>query len=821
MRMTILLVALLLQGLATPAWSQLTDPTTFEVVRIDVKGCQSTDAVAIRQLSGLGIGDKLTVPGTETLLAIRRLLAQGLFSDVQIHETRREQDLIWLEIQVTEAPRVSSIELSGLNKRKTKAWQTFLQAYVPTGSYWLAGREQTLRQLIEDRLVEENLPFDQYQLDVQVDTSTQEVKLQLAILDSVKPVLGQLIFTGNTHFSDHQLQKAMGVPRLRLASVRPTEEFFAATIAALMAHYQNHGYADVKITADEITEEGRRWHWSISIEEGRPYYFGTIGWRGARKYEEAFLAEMLGIAPGEPFSRERLQRRLQFDPEQVDISSLYMDYGHLFFQADAVEVGLRGDSIDLEIRLVEGPVALISAVHIEGNDRTSEEIIRRELYTQPGKPFSREDLIRSQRALGAMGYFRPETIEVQTDIDPASGEVAITYVLEEVRNDLFELSASINPGSSTGSGLIGTLGFSFNNFSLRGLLEEGLKGAQGDGQRLSIRAQSSGSSYQGYNFSFTEPWLNGRPQSLSIGAFHQRYTDRDSLDNLESLTVTGGQISLGRRLPWGRGGWTLQSELGYQHIRLNRLLDIDLDDGSSLNSGRFNNLYLQLQLNYQNLDDFFFPRRGSRLQLLGQWTPPFEATPASGDGNQAQAYEWLAYHKYRLTAEHYLPLGKRWAVKGSVKMGWLAGYDPNLGAPPFERFELGGNGLTGSQQAAFAGNDIFSLRGYDLDEVAGSANGGGVSFAKYTLELRHLFLNTPSAKGYLVAFGEAGNAWKSLGNFDPFDVQRSAGLGLRMQLPMFGTIGFDYGLGFDQEGFRLNRWQNYGRFNLIFGFEPE
>lgn len=815
------LVASLLLAIVCPVVSQTPDAQTYEIVVLDVSGCQHTEAEAVRQLSGLRIGDKVTIPGLQTYRAVRRLLAQELFETVEIVETRSEHDLIWLQIQVVEAPRIASWRVTGRKPSKLKEWQADLKNQFPEGSPWLVAHEQQLRQWVENRLSDQGYAYDQYKLMVWQDSIARTVTLDLELTDAPKVKLGQLTFTGNTHFSDHQLQKAMGIPSLRLSSIRPTEDFFDLARQQLLAFYQRNGYADAQVTSSQVTEEGARWHWQLEIEEGTPYYVGRINWRGAERYEKALLADILGIQTGEPYSRERLETRLHFDPKGDDISALYMNYGHLFFQAEAVETGIRGDTIDLEIQLIEGPIAIISDVDIVGNDRTSDEVILRELYTQPGQAFSRENVIRSQRALLALGYFNPESLNVATDINPQTGEVAITYEVEEERNDRLELAASFNPGSSeTAAGLVGTVGFSLNNFSLRGLLEDGWQHAQGGGQQLSLRAQSSGAAYQGYNFAFTDPWFRGKPQSFSFGAYFQRFADTDSLGFTNTLAVTGLSAGWGKRLSWGRGGWALRGEVGYQHIRLNNLLDIQLDDGTALTSGRFNNLYLQLKLNYQNLDDPFFPTQGSRLEISGQWTPPFTTSTVT-DGHAADAYRWLTYHKYRITGEKYLPLAKNLVLKGSAKMGWLAGYDPALGAPPFERFELGGDGNSGSQQAAFAGNDILALRGYERSEIAGTANGGGVAFAKFTAELRYQFLNRPSTRGYLIAFAEGGNAWKQVRDFNPLDLQRSAGLGIRLQLPMFGTIGLDYGLGLDKEGFRLDRWSQYGRVNLVFGFEPE
>lgn len=806
------LVLTALLSLPFVLWAQ--EGLVYELADIKVNGCEKTSPAIVRQMSGLRVGDKIQLPGPKVPQAVHRLFQQQLFSDVQIIQEKTELDLVWLSITVEEAPLLEDIKVEGLSRQKKEEWTAWLKQQHPLKTAWLPAGAAQLKIAIRQRLEEEGYAPEGYTL---MTGKTEEgVLLEVQFEKQRKQKLAGIHWEGVTKERATALNKAVGVRSLRKTIFSSTEQ--SRIRAAVIHYYRDQGYVDAAITKDSSWQKEDLWYWNLKIEEGTPYTIGAISWKGVHRYDTSLLLQVLDIRPGDPYRPAFLDKKLHFDPEDGDLSGLYMDNGHLFFKAEAMVTSLRDHTVDIEIQLQEGPIAIISEVKIMGNERTHEHVIRRELRTQPGEPFSREEVLRSQRALINLGYFKPETMGIRTDVDPESGMVAITYEVEEDRNDKFELAASLNPGSDNGVGLVGTLGFTFNNFSLRQLLAGNWRSAHGDGQQLSIRAQSSGLGFQSYNLSFLEPWFQGKPRSLGFSVFHQRFADQDSLDNWETLSVTGANLRLGQRLPWGNGGWTLNSELGYQYIRLDNLLSIDLDDGTALSAGKFHNFYTQLKLAYRNINDPFFPRQGGSFEASGQWTPPWQRT---FDGEGQEQFSRLAYHKYRIQGEKYLPLGRKAVLKTSAKMGWLFNYGAHQSTSPFERFELGGNGMTGSQQAAFVGNDLLSLRGYDLNDIPGSVGGGGAAFSKFTAEVRYPLFNSGAARGYVLGFAEAGNSWKSARDFNPFELYRSAGLGLRFQLPMFGTIGFDYGLGFDQPGFQLKEWQQNGTFNLILGFEPE
>ena len=431
------------------------------------------------------------------------------------------------------------------------------------------------------------------------------------------------------------------------------------------------------------------------------------------------------------------------------------------------------------------------------------------------------EVIRSQRELMAMGYFNPEKLGIKTDVDPATGTVALEYEVKETRNEKVELSGGWNPSSKQ---VVGTLGLTLDNFSVRNLLrhKDWSPLPSGDGQRLSLRLQSTGRQYQAANFSFSEPWLGGkRPNLFTVAGFYQRFTNGESAgaDGFASLSVTGGSLQLGTRFRALNRSLAFTLEGSYQNIFLNGYQDIQLDDGSTISSGRFNNLYIKPALTYNTIGDPFFPTRGARITLSAQFTPPFSALGVAS-AEDSNPYRWLEYHKWRFNAEYYIPLAGKLVLKASAKMGWLGHYNSAIGTPPFERFELGGNGIS-SSQAGFVGNSLIALRGYDEGYLEGSRNGGGAAFSKLTMELRYPFLNTPGARGYLLGFAEAGNVWKQAYQFSPFNLRPAAGLGIRLQLPMFGTVGFDYGIGFDKPELKGQDWTKYGTFNIVLGIEPE
>lgn len=602
---------------------------------------------------------------------------------------------------------------------------------------------------------------------------------------------------------------------------------------SLLKYYNKNGYRDARIISDSTwRDENGDLIVQINLNEGNRYFFRNITWKGNSIYDNQTLANVLGITKGEVYNQELLQTRLQFSQDGRDVSSLYMDNGYLFFQVDPVEVAVTADSIDLELRIFEGPQATIDRVTIVGNDRTHEHVIRRELRTLPGEKFSRALIIRSQREITNLGYFNPEALGINTPVNPDRGTVDIEYKVEEKPSDQLELSA----GWGGQSRVIGTLGVSFNNFSLRNIFnkEAWRPLPQGDGQRLSIRAQTNGTFYQSYNVSFTEPWLGGKkPNSLTVGGFINKF----NYGSGGRLNIVQGSLSFGTRLKWPDDNFVATTTLNLQTLALSNWqysAAFRTDEGENVQSGNYNNFSLRQTFARSTVNDPIFPRDGSRISLTVQLTPPyslFNRSRSYADDTPEQKFRWLEYHKWRFDAEWYTPIAGKLTLKASAKFGILGFYNKEIGTSPFERFQLGGDGIN-NQQFGFAGVDIISLRGYEVTDLENNRDPTDASrqvatpvFDKFTLELRYPLSLNPSSTIYVHAFAQGGNSWKQIRDFNPFDIKRSAGLGLRVFLPMFGVLGFDYGLGFDKTdpatGMRARTLKGMADFNIVLGFEPE
>ena len=596
----------------------------------------------------------------------------------------------------------------------------------------------------------------------------------------------------------------------------------------MIAYYNTFGFRDAKVVNDTIyREEDGDLMIEITIDEGERYYFRDISWKGNSIYETEQLSEVLGIEKGEVYNQELLETRLRFSQDGRDVSTLYMDNGYLFFDVTPVEVAIDGDSIDLEIRIFEGPQATIDKVVVKGNDRTHEHVIRRELRTRPGEKFSRSNIIRSQREIMNLGYFNPEAFDINTPVNPQRGTVDIEYTVEERPSDQLELSAG---WGGRGRGVIGTLGVSFNNFSVRNIFKKSSWSPlpQGDGQRLSLRGQTNGRFFQSYNASFTEPWLGGKkPTSFTLAGFYTRLTNglSGNSSNFQKLSIANVSIGLGTRLKVPDDFFISNTTLSYQNISLDdwQYRRDFLYRGEFLTTGSFNSISLNQTFTRSSISDPLFPTTGSKFSLAIQVTPPLSliGNKDYSDATPQETLKWVEYHKWRFNAEWYTQVFGKFVVKAAAKIGVLGFYNDEIGASPFERFVLGGDGLA-NQQSGLLGYDLISLRGYEIEHLPNSEEGGATVFNKYTVELRYPVSLNPSSTIYALAFIEGGNSFRAFRDYNPFDLRRSAGFGLRVFLPMFGTLGFDYGIGFDRPDLAPGtKWTNYGNFNIILGFEPE
>lgn len=806
-----------------------TDISDYEIGGIKVKGAEHTDEVTLLNMSGLTVGQTVEIPGDRITKAIRKIYELNLFDDVQIVLEKTIGNIAFLEIRVTERPRYLRHKFVGVRKSDHEDLNKVIERFIRKGEILSESVSRDISNHIAKYYREKGF------FDVEVDILTEEdTRIRNALDVTIKVDLHERVkvenitFSGNQAFTSRQLRNAMKNTRSRmrvLAKSTYQKEEYKKDLKSIKSKYHDAGYRDITIVKDSLWRQDDgdiRLH--LTVKEGTQYYFRNITWSGNTTYTDQALARSLAIKRGDVFNASLLEQRLTYSEDGRDVSAIYMDNGHLFFRANPVITAVEGDSVDLEIRIFEGPQATIDRVVINGNDRTHENVIRREIRVKPGGKFSRSDLIRSQRQLVGLGYFNPENLGINTPVNPSRYTVDIEFDLEEKSSDQLELSAGWNQYS----GIIGTLGLQFNNFSIRNMFDK--KSWRplptGDGQRLTLRGQTNGEFYQSYNFSFVEPWLGGsKPTSLNLGGYYTKMLDYYSGYIGEGyLSISNGFVGLGTRVRWPDDNFIVTGRLNYENILLSDYGQYFYVDGESISNGSFNNLSVEVKIARTSIHNPQFPTSGSTVSLIGRFSPPyslFYKRDYTGMSPQ-EKFRFLEYHKWRFDFEWYTSIVGNLIFATSAKIGFLGYYNEDLGLIPFERFEVGGSGLN-NQSYGLIGREIISMRGYDVNELDGNINGGGTVFDKFTMELRYPISLNPNATIYGLAFLQGGNVWQGLRNFNPFDMKTSTGLGIRAFLPMFGLIGFDYGFGFDKPDLIESnvKWTSFGQFNLILGFEPD
>ncbi|MFL5764538.1 MAG: outer membrane protein assembly factor BamA [Bacteroidia bacterium] len=810
------------------------NPKEYKIGGVVVDGAPHLDQGVLILLTGLGLGDKVQVPGEKFSTAISNLWKQGLFEDISFSGNVVGEE-IFITLHVVERPRLRHFSLKGMTKSEADDVREKIHLH--------AGVVVTDRLVAEISSKMKEFFVDKGYRDAKVTTSQQKAEnTENQVNLSFDVQKGHMI-----RIQDINLIGAKSIPLWKLRrtfdetkqrrwwnpfnSGKFDEDNYEKDKKALIAKYNEKGFRDAKIVKDSVYRTpgtSKRLNIDLVINEGGKYYFRNITWVGNGKYTTKVLNEVFGIKKGDVYNASELDQKLFMNPSGSDVSSLYMDEGYLFFNVTPVETMVNGDSIDIEMRVFEGKQATINKITIVGNTKTNDRVILREIRTKPGQLFRRSDVIRSQRELAQLGYFDPEKMNVTPTPNQATGTVDIEYQVEEKPSDQIELS-----GGYGGGRVVGTLGVSFNNFSGKNMFKRNAWRPlpSGDGQRLSVRAQSNGLYFQSYNISFTEPWLGGKkPNSLSVTAYYSIQTNgqkKTVVSNGEkilnplrqSLDIFGVSIGLGKRLKRPDDYFTLYQEADYQYYTLNNYGSI-----FSFSKGFSNNIYYKASLARNNVDQPIFETRGSQIALTGQWTPPYSLFNNKDYSNpemtDQERYKFVEYQKYKFTTTFYTPItnfkdqdGKRarnLVLKTSAGFGFLTSYQNKVGISPFERFYLGGSGLTGY---ALDGREIIALRGYDDQSL--SPRTGASYIAKYTAELRFPVTLNPQATIYILGFAEAGNSWTRARDFKPFDVYRSAGVGVRVFLPMFGLLGFDYGWRLDDVP--TNKGMQKGQFHFTIG----
>jgi len=817
-------------------------PKKYEIGGITISGVKFLDNNVLSTLSGLTVGDIISVPGEEIANAIRNLWKQGLFENVIISATGIQGELIFLNIYLKERPRMSTFSFGGI--KKAEADNVRDEIKIATGDV------VTDNMLIRTTNTIKNYFIKKGYLDTEVKiTQTEDsirknhVRLQFDIDKKQKVKISHIRINGNEHFDDAKVrqllketkEKGSLTPfndiemlvynlvknsvtfrftnmieytrdyinnnfRLRIfKSSKYLKDKYEEDLEKLIVKYNAQGYRDAKLITDSVYRNpDNTVGIDINLYEGERYYFRNITWVGNTKYPDAFLSRILKIKKGDIYNWELLNSNLTFSQSEDDVTSLYMNDGYLFFQANPVEVLVENDSIDLEIRIYEGKQAIINKVTIKGNDRTHDHVVIRELKTLPGDLFSRSDIIRTTRELAQLRYFNPETIVPNVQPNPAEGTVDIEYQVEETSSDQIELS-----GGWGYSRVIGTLGVSFNNFSLNNVLKlkEWRPVPTGDGQKLSVRLQTYGKGYFSYSASFTEPWLGGKkPNSFSVSYYHSLYSNTVAKDSPSywSFAIDGISLGLGKRLTWPDDYFQLMLGANFQAYSLKNYTSL-FSFGSG--TGNYNNVSFNLTLARNSIDQPIYPRNGSMVSVSLDITPPYSSFSNRdfAELTDNEKYKWIEYHKWGLQTAYFTPIAKDLVLMGRAKFGFLGYLNPDIGVTPFERYYLGGDGLSGANN--LDGREIIGMRGYANESLtpnySGSSNTGGTIYSKYTLELRYPLSLNPNATIFVATFLEAGNAWQKFNAFNPFAVYKTAGLGVRVFLPMFGILGLDWGYGFD------------------------
>jgi len=844
MRPYILGLSLLFAGISA-ANAQLLDkipptvaydqPKEYEIGGIRVSGTQYADANALIAISGFRVGDKIRIPGSIFAKAVQSLWNLKLFTDVQILQERTQGTIVFLEIAVKELPRYTRHSFIGVKKSKHDDLNGIINKFLQKGAILTDNVRASLIYGMKEYYIEKGY----LDADIKINSFTDEratnaTRLEFVIDKGKKIQIREITFSGNTSLKTKVLRKKMKNTHRKKHLFKKSKlvrKEYEEDKLKIESYYNTVGFRDARVAKDSIWRNNKgELMMHLTIDEGNRYYFRNIVWKGHTLYETRFLDQVLGINKGDVFNQELLDTRLSFSQDGRDISSLYLDNGYLFFRVDPVETSIDNDSIDLELRIFEGPQATIDRVIIKGNDRTHEHVIRRELFTRPGDKFSRSDIIRSQREIINLGYFNQEALGINTPVNPDRGTVDIEYTVEEKPSDQLELSAGYQPATAfSRGGVIGTLGVTFNNFSIRNIKNREAWNPlpQGDGQRFSIRGQTAGDRFQSYNVSFTEPWLGGkRPNSLTVAGFYNRFTSGFAgSETFQSLDIVQGTVGFGTRLKFPDDNFVFRADLDLQTLKLNNAAGFNFGDGRGgrLTDGIFHNYNIGLTLARNSINDPIFPKSGSLISIKLNATPPYSMFKKASfyeTGTTNDIFRYVEYVKWRIDAEWYTSLVGKLVLKTQAKIGILGRWSDKTPLTPFERFDLGGDGLN-NQNTGLQGRDIISLRGYDQQEIMAAYPFGAGVFNKYTVELRYPISLNPSSTIFVTAFAQGGNAWQRAQDFNPFDIRRSAGMGLRVFLPMFGTLGFDYGVGFDKPNVTSRKFSDYARFNIVLGFEPD
>ena len=849
----------------------------YKIQDIKVVGATNYDDFALIGFSGLAVGDVVSIPGDEITDAINRFWRQGLFSDVKIVASRMVGDKVWLEIQFKPRPRIYEIKYNGVKKNERSDLESRLnlrKGHQITPH--IVDRAKILIKKYFDDKGFKNVDIDV--VEEPVPDREGEVIVNVNIDKNEKTKIQKIYFEGNEKLTEFQLRKAMKKTNERFNMIErfrnswleffSTKKFTSAEYENdkknLIDKYNEFGYRDAVIIADSVASfDEKRVNIYISIEEGQQYYLKDLRFVGNTKYSSDYLGTLLNMKPGEVYNMKKLTERMYQDDDAM--MNVYSNNGYMFAQADPVEVDIVGDSISLEVRILEGPQATINRVVINGNDRLYEDIIRRELRTKPGDLFNRDALMRSLRELAQMGHFDPENMKPDFNTNPDNGTVDLIYNLTSKANDQVEFSLGWGQ-----TGIIGKIGLKFSNFSIGNIMRPSTysKGIipTGEGQTLNISGQTNARFYQAYSISFMDPWFGKkRPNTLSVSAYFSRYTDvnrryytdmqqryyndymsnyymggmggmsgmsgmgggfyESAYDKSKYMQILGFSLGYGKRLNWPDDYFQFMTTLNYQMYMLNNwsqsyMLGIT-------ENGNYNDINLDLTLQRNSIDNPLYTRFGSQFSLSGSSTLPYSLINKKDYANMtsdAQKYKFVEYYKIKFKNKIFIPLlplphsggpQRTPVLMTRVEVGWIGDYNKDK-KTPFGTFYVGGDGMTGGYSY---NQETIALRGYDNGSIAGNNYYmySARAYSRLSMELRYPLILEPSSTIYALVFAEAGDAWHSISDYAPFNLKRSAGAGVRIFLPMIGLMGIDWAYGFDKP--YMSSQSGGGNFHFILGQE--
>ena len=782
-------------------------PSTYTLGGIAVSGNGRINRNVIIAYTGLKKGQEVKVPGDDIADAIKGLWRQELFKDVaiKINKVDEDRDKIYLLIDLETRPRLRRFKINGVSESEASDLREKIE--LVRGDIVTEQLVSNIKGKIKSYFKGEGYMNAQVAISGQNDSlfAAQSATMILDIDKGEKVKIKDITFSGNQAFDDGKLRGVLeNTNRKTILNLFKSSKFipdkYKKDKNKLVKFYRNRGYRDAAIVKDSVYQvEDDRVKIDITVNEGEQYYFGDITWQGNTEYSTSFLNTVLSIEKGEIYSPKKLQTNLRFNQRGLDISSLYMDNGFLFFNVQPVETKLYNDTVDLEIRITEGKQATIDEITVSGNTKTSDHVILRELRTRPGDKFSRSDIIRSRRELSQLGYFDAKKINITPQPDPEEGTVDINYDVVEKPSDQLQLQGGWGAGQ-----LVGSIGIQFNNFSLDKIdnFDAWRPLPAGDGQKLSLRAYSNGPRYSSLNFSFTEPWFGGKkPNALTVGAYYSvQARGGFGSSNRRSLQIIGANVGLGKRLQFPDNYFRLKNTLEFQQYDLNdyRALPLEFNNGTSYT------ISLKHKISRNSVNKRIYPTSGSEFSLSLKYTPPISAFSSVdyGEVSAQRRFKWIEFHRWKFKSSYFLNLGGDLVLNPRANFGYLGFFNEEIGVTPFERFFVGGDGLQGFR---LDGRELIRLRGYKQDAL--SPQEGANTFTKLTMELRYPVIQKRSATIYFLGFLEGGNSWLGIDKFNPSDIHRSAGGGVRVFLPMFGLLGVDWGYGFDSENIPGNPGQ--------------